>query len=84
MSGSSSYTCDETYVRGLSFKMASISTAMVCKVIRFTDARPKTFLSVDLVRPIKRPQKSPYHGARLGMNCQLTPCLLSDFFKVAN
>lgn len=84
MSGSSSFTSDETYVSGLSFKIASISTVMVCRVVKLTDARPSTFLRVDFVRPINRSQNPPYHGARFGINCQLTPHLPSDSFKVAD
>ena len=63
-------------VSGLSFRMASISTTMVCRVIIFTDERPSTFFRVVLVRPIKLSQKPPYHGACFGMDCQSTPCLL--------
>ena len=59
LSGSSSLTSDETYVSGLSFKMASISTTRVCNVTKFTDALPRTFFKYAFVKPINLSQNPP-------------------------
>ena len=64
--------------------MASISTTTVCKVVKFTDALPRTFFKVVFVRPIKRSQNPPNHGAFFGMKRHSTLFLLSVSFKIGD
>ncbi len=61
--------------------MASISTTMVCKVTKLTEALPSTFFKHDFVNPISLSQKPPNHGALFGMNRHSTCCLLSVSFS---
>ena len=52
--------------------MASISTRMVSSYIWVTNVLPNVFLIACFIRSTILSQKPPYHGARLGIKCQVT------------
>ena len=67
---------DDTYVRDISFKMASTSTMSVYRIGKVVNVLPNIF-KVSLVSPIRCYQNPPNHGARLGINFQSMPHLFS-------
>ena len=62
VSGSISVTSVDTYVRGWSFSVASISTTMVWRTGRVTNALPSTFLSDCFMSPTSLSQKPLCQG----------------------
>ena len=73
--GSSSQMSLETYVSGLSFRVASISTTRAWNSINVIGVLPNVFLMGLFVNAMRRSLKPPYKGARLGIDLQLTSFL---------
>jgi len=72
---SNSPTSDDVNVSGQSLSAASISVTTVSKVVSNICCLPRVFFNAVFVRPTILSQKPLHHGALLGMNFQVTPCL---------